>query len=816
MSVIVLVLIWTASTVGFGTGFPSLQKQMKLGLDISGGIYVVLEAQTNQTGDTLKKTMEQTQLIIEKRVNEMGMSEPVVTIEGEKRIRVELPGLKDGDEALEQIGQTAQLAFRTADGQKYVDGKDVADASIDLDNENGGYLIKLKFTDAGGQGFEKATAKAAANEINEDDCVLLYETPTDSGIVTGTGLYPIIKGKKPNDAYFDETTTQGINTSSVAIVLDKDLISMPTCKEKITGKDAVISGSFTQQQANNLALLIRGGALPVELQEVESSQVGASIGIGALKMSIIAGAIGILLIFLLMLFLYRVYGLAANVALLLYVPLVLWIIIAMKGVLTLPGIAGIILSIGMAVDANVIVFARIKEEAAKGKSVGLASEQGFKRALPSILDSQITTLIAALVLYQFGTGSVKGFALTLLIGIFVGLFTALIVAQIYIRFLVSANLLKKKWVVGFSPIPEDKYREEQKTRFNFSFIKNRKIYYIATVAIMVIGIGTGVVRGYDFGIDFTGGTRIQITTEKAMPVKTLKQALAKSGIKDPDITSVGNKGKTYLIKTTKVFKYEERNGIQDDILVALGGNKKTTSTESSVKQTKSAVSGGAVAKKTTKKSKVEPVTIDSFEQFGPSIGRLITQNAITSIIYAAIGMLIYVFIRFRLKFAVASLLGVLHDVIIMIAFYGLFHVTINSPFIAAILTVVGYSINDTIVTFDRVRENRGLLTGKDTLSHLVDTSINQTLVRSIVTSVTTLLAMLPLVILGGEAIREFTMPLMVGVLTGCLSSIFIATSLYYDFAKKEFERGKKYFGAKKKSELEEAPPAEKRADGAVV
>lgn len=401
---VVILFGWYVTLMGIGS-FAPIKDQIKLGLDLSGGVYVVMEAQTDLTGTELKKLMSQTQAVIEKRVNQLGLSEPIVTIEGQNRIRVELPGAEDAEDAINTIGKTAQLQFVTADGNVVLDGSHVRDAGIQQDQENGGYAIGLKFNDEGAAAFKKAT--------------------TD--IINGS-----IK-----------STTEGVPSSAIMIILDGQVISSPVVHEVIPNGEAIITagrGGFSEDEATNLSALIRGGALPVELVEVQTSVVGPTLGLDALKMSILAGIIGIALILVLMLVMYRVMGIASNVALLLYILIVFWVIVAMKGVLTLPGIAGIILSIGMAVDANVIIFARVREEIMNGKTIRVSVASGFKRALSTIIDSQLTTIIAGVVLYQLGSGPVKGFAMTLMIGVIASVFTAVVVTQIYLDLIAESRL----------------------------------------------------------------------------------------------------------------------------------------------------------------------------------------------------------------------------------------------------------------------------------------------------------------------------------------------------------------------------------------
>ena len=407
--VVIVVFGWVVSFKGIGPVKP-LKDEMKMGLDIEGGVFVVMEAQTDKKGKELQLLMEQTQAVIENRVNQLGLSEPIVTIEGEKRIRVELPGAKDAEDAIKVIGKTAQLQFLQADGTLVLDGSMVKNATTNIDNEKGGYTVGLEFNSEGADKFMKATEKAL------------------SGTVT-----PI---------------NENVSSSAIMIVLDGDVISAPNVQSVIPNGKAEISGNFTQETASNLAALIRGGSLPVELKEINTSIQTATIGVGALDASVKAGIIGLLLIFLVMLIAYRGMGLFANIALALYIIMDLWILVLMDAVLTLPGIAGIILSIGMAVDANVIIFTRIKEELAAGRSIRSAVQAGFKRALSTVLDSQITTIIAAVVLYQIGTSSVRGFAITLIIGILLSIFTAVVVTQLFLSIMARSSFFSKKSFFG--------------------------------------------------------------------------------------------------------------------------------------------------------------------------------------------------------------------------------------------------------------------------------------------------------------------------------------------------------------------------------
>ena len=706
--VIIIAVGWYLTIVGAGPVDP-IKDRIKLGLDIKGGVYVVMEAKnTDLKDDELREAMEQTQAVIEERVNQMGLAEPVVTIEGEKRIRVELPGAEDAQQAIEQIGRTAQLQFALADGTIVLDGGNVKKAEVATDDEAAGYAVALKFDSKGGDLFYEATQKAF------------------SGTVT--------------------SSVEGVDGRAIMIILDNQIISAPLVnKGPISGGSCSITGGFSQEEASNLAALINGGALPLELQEISSSVQSAKIGFNALEMSVYAGLIGLAIILILMLVAYRGMGIAADLALLLYVVIVLNIMSAMGSVLTLPGIAGIILSIGMAVDANVVIFSRIREEITGGKTVRSACQDGFKRAMSTVIDSQVTTLIAAVILYEIGTSSVKGFAWTFMIGIVVSIFTAVVVTQLYIELMAGSKKFGNKAFFGIKKDNTATFHIKKEMHF----IKHRKIFYIVSIVIIVVGLAFGVVRGLNYGIDFTGGTMIQMDMGKKVEISKVEDAISEYKL-NPEIIYSGENNDQIVIRTIESLSNNERAEVIETL------NKTFGTTDDDVMEQ---------------------------QLFGPSVGKELRNNAILAIIIAGACMLIYIRFRFsQWKFGSAALLGVLHDVLIVIAFYAIFNVTVNNPFIAGILTVVGYSINDTIVVFDRIRENIRFKRSGNT-EELIDRSITQTLGRSLMTSFTTLIVMVPLLIMAGEAIREFILPLMVGIIAGAYSSIAICSPLYYEFNK---------------------------------
>ena len=755
--VLCVVFGWLVTVTGIGPISP-LKDRMSLGLDIKGGVYVVMEANkkdiAGMSDEELREAMEQTQTVIENRINANGLGEPTITIEGQDRIRVEIPEVEDPEEAIELIGKTAKLQFILADGSLVLEGDNVKKAEAARDDQSTGYAVNLQFDREGADLFGEATTKAFNGEVT--------------------------------------STIEGVGNGAIAIVLDDQIISAPNVNEPILGGNCSITGDFDLEEAQLLAAQINGGALPIALKEVTSSVQSATIGYNALEMSIIGGLIGLGIILLLMLVIYRGLGLCADIALLLYVVLILNIMASMGTVLTLPGIAGIIISIGMAVDANVVIFSRIREEITLGRTVRVATETGSKRAMTTVIDSQVTTLIAAVILYEIGTSAVKGFAYTFMVGIIVSIFTAVFITQLYVKLMASSDKFAKKSYFGV--------KDDNTATFHISktigFMDKRKIFYCISAGILIIGLGFGVIRGLNYGIDFTGGTMIQLDMGKQVKIAQVDKAIKQYDL-DPQIIYAGHDNDQIVIRTIESLNKADRA----EVIKAINDEFGIKGNDNIVTQ----------------------------EYFGPSVGKELRNNAILAIIIAAICMMIYIRIRFRQwKFGGAAMLGVLHDVLIVISFYAIFGITVDNPFIAGILTVVGYSINDTIVIFDRIRENIRYMK-RGTLKETIDQSISQTLGRSLMTSLTTLIVMVPIVFIAGESIREFVFPLMVGVLAGTYSSICVCSPIFYELGSRgrtsEYQRQIKEAEkkAKKKAKKEGKPyvpkkieaPAEAPAETAV-
>ena len=724
LAVLICVLLagaWVVSIFGAGSHFGNLNDQLKYGLDINGGVYVLLEAETKETGTELSAIMDQTKRVLENRVNAMGISEATVSIEGTNRIRVEMPGVEDAESAIKQIGRTAQLRFLLADGSLALNGDGISDSQLATDTENGGYKITIDFTTEGSDLFAEATEKAAANNLTVSD-----------------------EWTKDNSA-----NAESVAANAIVIMLDDEMISAPTVQQKISSRSCEITrpGGFSQSEASELSALIRGGALPANLVEVNSSVETATIGANALVLSAKAGVIGLGIVMIIMLITFGLLGLIADIALLLYVALDLWAMVGMGAVLTLPGIAGIILSIGMAVDANVIIFTRIREEISKGKTIKVAVDMGYHAALTTVIDAQTTTLIAAIVLYLIGTTSVKGFALTLMLGTVISIITAVFVTQIFVNVLANSEKLGtlKSFGMNEDGTPKVSWKKTIK------FIKNRKFFYVFSTAIIVLGLVFSIVRGFNYGIDFTGGTMMQLEMGKKVDIEQIKDTIADYDL-DPTIVYAGEDNTQIVIKTIKDLKSSERSDVINTI---------------------------------SEKYDLKDDAVLASEEFGPTVGKDLRRNAIKSIIIAGLCMLVYIRFRFNTwKYGLAAVIGLGHDILITLSMYAIFGFAINNPFVAGILTVVGYSINDTIVIFDRIRENSRFFKRKQN-EELIDTSVNQTIARSLITSLTTLVVMVPLFIMATDELREFLIPLIIGVTTGTYSSIFLCSPVFYEFTKKE-------------------------------
>ncbi len=698
LTAIVLVLAglsYCASVILSSTGVGE-DKNIKLGLDLAGGVSITYQVVSeNPTAEQIKDTVYK----LQKRV-EGYSTEAAVYQEGSDRITVEIPGVKDANEILADLGKPGSLEFQDPDGNVYMTGQDVANAqpaTVNDKMQNKQHVVELTLTDEGAQKFAEITSANVGKR-----CPIVY---------------------------------------------DDEIISNPEVQEAITGGTAQISGMSSFEEAENLASSIRIGSLSLELEELQSNVVGAQLGTDAISSALKAAAIGLALIAVFMIAYYWIAGVAAAVALAIYTTLVVAVLYLFEVTLTLPGIAGIILSIGMAVDANVIIFARIREEIASGKTVATAIKTGFQKALSAIIDGNITTLIAAAVLGIKGSGTVKGFAYTLAIGIILSMFTALVVTRL---------ILNGLYAVGFK---DAKFYGAQKERKTISFIGKRYIFFLISVIVIVAGfVGMGVNKAggkgaMNYSLEFMGGTSTTADFGKDYTLAELDSDVEPVVAKvtgDANIQFQKVEGSTQIVIKTRSLDLDER----DELNAALSEN-----------------------------FNVDESTITA-QNISATISGEMTSDAVWAVIIATILMLIYIWFRFSdIRFATAAIIALIHDVLVVLTCYSLVRLSVGSTFIACMLTIIGYSINDTIVIFDRIRENMGSrkITDKEELTEISDRSISQTISRSLNTSLTTFVMVLLLYILGVASIKEFSLPLMVGVISGTYSSICIATAVWFEF-----------------------------------
>ncbi len=704
--------------VGFTKHHKGSAQNIKLGLDLAGGVSITYEA----VGDTpTKKEMEDTRNMMQKRA-EVYSTESSVVISEAGRISVDIPGVEDAEEVLKSLGKEGSLDFVAQGDMQFEDdeqkvpkytkvicsGKDVKSAEAGTQQEsvtkNKEYVVQLKFKSKGTKKFAKATQAA----------------------------YP--------------------SKEVIYIVYDGEVLSAPVVKAEITNGEAVISGSFkTYEEAEELASMIRIGALPVELKEVQSQVVGAQLGLDAIQTSLMAGIIGFILVILFMVVFYRLPGLAASIALAFYLVLMLVVLNVLDITLTLPGVAGIILNIGMAVDANVIIFTRIREELRKGKTVQSSIKLGFDKALSAIVDGNVTTLIAAFVLYIKGSGTVKGFATTLAIGIVLSFLTAIFVT----RFILNAM-----YALGVDDV---KYFGIERERKTIDFVGNRKKFFAISGALILacavfLGINaSGRADGniLNYGLDFSGGTTFDITFNDDQEInddlKKDMEGIFSNEAKSNDVVISEIAGSNGLSVKTVELSEKQRNNITNTI---------------------------------AEKYKVKEGNIQN-ENISASVSDEMKSDAIVAVLIASLCMLLYIWFRFKdILFAGSAILALIHDVIVVLLVYAVTLISVGNTFIACMLTIVGYSINATIVIFDRIRENLAGKHSEETLARVVNESITQTLTRSINTSLTTFIMVIMIAILGVDSVRDFAIPLLAGIVCGGYSSVCIAATLWYTLRKK--------------------------------
>ena len=694
------------------------KETINLGLDLKGGMHVVLEVDTsglsaeNKTGAT-QRAME----IIRRRIDQFGVSEPSISTQGENRIVVQLPGIADRERALNLIGRTAQLTFCLV--------------STDQDK----IVAALK---PGGQppaGYEVKYLKQEVSGLKTEAPLLVKTKPE----LTGANL---VDAKPDFGGGFNEpqvrfaldkeggkifaTVTERYIGRQLAILLDDQVVSAPRIQSVIPGGEGVITGNFTTEEARDLALVLSAGALPAPVKVLEDRTISPSLGKDSIRSGILAGVWSLVVVALFILFYYLLGGLIANIALFLNMVLLMAGLAFFGATLTLPGIAGIILTIGMAVDANVLIFERTREELRAGKKVRSAIMAGYDKAFLTILDANLTTLLTALVLFLFGTGPIKGFAVTLSLGLVISMFTALYVTKTI--FAVIARNEKFSSLKMFSV-----FKEEPK----IPFLKFGKPAFILSIVVIAVGLVSFAMRGKDnFGVDFRGGVLLQLHFEKPVSVESVRNVLDKVNLGESVIQQYGHSESDILIRTQssslEVIQAELGRQITDN-----------------------------------------PFKVERSEVVGPAVGSELRQDALIAFLIAIIGLIIYIGWRFEFNFGFAAVLAILHDLLVCIGAIALTGQEFSLPIVAALLTIAGYSVNDTIVIFDRVREDMKIYR-KMPFPELVNVSLNQTLARTFLTSLTVLIVVIALYLFGGEVLRGFSFVLLVGVISGTYSTLFIA------------------------------------------
>ena len=695
-------LIVLIALVGFTYLAITSAKQIKLGLDLAGGVSITYQAKDEHPK---LEDMKDTVYKLHQRVTQYS-TEAEVYLEGDRRINIDIPGVSNADAILEELGKPGSLVFQGPDGKTILTGDQVASAKAVIGEENGQkkYYVALTFTDEASKIFADVTAANVGKQIS--------------------------------------------------IVYDGKVVSSPVVREAITGGQCSIDGMKDNTEAENLASTNRIGSLSVELEELRSNVVGAKLGQEAIATSLKAGAIGFGILTVFMIALYLLPGVAAILALILYVDLTVCLIAAFEITLTLPGIAGVILAVGMAVDANVIIFTRIKEEIGLGHSTKQAINEGFQKALSAIVDGNVTTIIAAVVLYLRGSGTVKGFASTLALGIILSMITALFVTRFIMNCFYSIGLEGEK-LYG--------KKVEKKP---IQFLQKRKIFFVISAIMIVIGIvGMGMNKSkigdiFNYGLDFKGGTSTNVTFNEDMSLEDISSKVVpvvESVTKDASTQTQKVQGTNQVIIKTRTLSKDEREQLNQSLVSKFGVDESKITAES--------ISGAVSAE--------------------------MRMDAIWATIIATVLMLFYIWFRFRdIRFAAGSVFALIHDVLVLIACYAVFRWSVGSTFIACILTIVGYSINATIVIFDRIRENMKQLPKKTSKEDILNISITQTLTRSINTSLTTFIMVFVLYILGVSSIREFALPIMVGVVCGTYSSVCLASAFWYILSGKGKKKGK--------------------------
>lgn len=721
LSIITLIIV----VVGICFSFIPIFKNLNFGLDLQGGFEVLYKVESIDGSKMTKEKLTATYKTLSKRIDSLGVSEPEIILEGNDKIRVKLAGVTDKESARRQLSTIATLSFRDTNDNLLMTSDVLKRARVGQDaSGNPAVSLEVKNKDK----FYDVTNRLSKKE---DNLMVIWLDYTD-GI----------------NSYSSESATCGSESSNC--------LSAARVSEGFAS-DVIIQGNFTEEEVENLVDLINSGSLPSKVTELSSKTVGASFGNETLSKTLLAGIIGVVSIILVLLIVYRFAGFISSVAILLYTFLVFFIFWLIGGVLTLPGIAALVLGIGMAVDANVITYSRIKDELYSGKSLQHAFKEGSSTSLRAIMDSNITTILVAFIMFYFGESSVKGFATVLIITVLVTMFTMVFITRILLNLFIKTGFFDDKLKlfinVNKKDIPNISKNESIKyiPFKNVNFLKHTKIFAALSVIIIIVGGVFLFTKGFNLSVDYQAGSDITVSTSKKITKNMIKDDLKELKLKS---NSIDISESDATIKVDNVLKNSDIAEVEDYF----------------EKKYNAKVNIGVVSN---------------------VVKQELIKNACLSVFLAIIGIIIYISLRFKFSYAVSSVVALLHDVLIIFALFLIFHLEISTMFIAAILAIIGYSINDTIVCFDRIRENfnNTKKVTRENIEEICNKSIRETFVRTIYTSITTLLPILALIILGSSGILTFNLAMLFGLISGTYSSIFIATTLFVYFEKKNL--GKK-------------------------
>ncbi|ENY5558438.1 protein translocase subunit SecDF [Staphylococcus pseudintermedius] len=731
---ITFILLVVLLFAGMSATYKSVIKNVNLGLDLQGGFEVLYQVNPLGDGEKIDNTaVQSTAKTLERRVNVLGVSEPKIQVEDQNRIRVQLAGVQDQNQARKILSSQANLTIRDADDKVLLTGKDLVQGSAKQEfkqNTNQpAVTFKLKDSDK----FKKVTEEISKKQENVMVVWLDFE-----------------KG----DSYEKEKTKE-----------DPKFISAASVNQPINSTNVEISGGFQGEkgisEAKQIADLLNSGSLPVELKEIYSTSVGAQFGQDALDKTINASMIGIGIIFLFMLLFYRLPGIVAVITLTTYIYLTMVAFNFISGVLTLPGLAALVLGVGMAVDANIIMYERIKDEIRIGRTLKQAYKKANKSSFITILDANLTTVLAAAVLFFFGESSVKGFATMLLLAILMSFVTAVFLTRVLLSLVVHSNVFKKKlWWFGVKQsqihdINKGYDVHELSTPYDkVDFMKWAKPLFALSGVVIVAGVIILAIFKLNLGIDFTSGTRVDLQSNQKLTQAQVEKTMESIDLKPNQLSIGGSNNENASMQFKRDLNKDEVAKVTDTLKSQYGK---------------------------------EP----SVNTVSPVIGQELAKNAILAVIIASIGMIIYISLRFEWRMGIASIISLLHDAFMIIAVFSLFRLEVDITFIAAVLTIIGYSINDTIVTFDRVREMLSkikVITKEDQIDYIVNSSIRQTLTRSINTVLTVVIVVIALLVLGASSIFNFSLALLIGLLSGVYSSIIIAVPLWGMLKKRELRK----------------------------